>query len=254
MHHITIISFAFFCSAILKPSSADFSDYATLISPDDVGAGDLDVFDDSSGDFPEDFFDLPNNVPLDPGFDGYGDGLESVPTMFALDGCSIDGDRQLEKRIRVRGGPAFCPAEPTTSSDPPTNNPGDSNDNGNGNGNGNGNDFFFKNDDGIETEPKNALGLNRFGTNSDGTICPPSMWLLCSAVEQDLEGSCLGCYPCEFSGGASCQSVVEEENWLANTGCRSIHIFITLGVLSASEANSMLRGLQLHSKYLMQIV
>lgn len=205
MHHITVIFFAILCSAVLQTFSAEFADDAILnsfISPDGASAGDFEVFGDSSGHLAEDFLDLESgtsDISFDPGLNANGKGLEALAATFALDGCSDYNDQQLGKRIRVREVPALCPVKPKTFSDPQTNS--DGNFNGNGNGNDN-DDLIFKNNDGFETEPKNSLGLNRYGTNSDGTICPPDMWLLCSSVGSDLEGSCLGCYPCEFLGFA----------------------------------------------------
>ena len=197
MHYITDISVAFLCWAVPKTLSADFSDDAAIpfISPDDASAGDFEVFGDSSGDFTEDFPDLQpgtNDILFDSGFDEYREGLATSATTYALDGCSAFIDQQLGKRIRVREDPALCPVQPTTGSEPQTNS------DGNSNGNGHDDDFIFKNNDGIQAEPKNSVGLNHYGTNSDGTICPPNMWLLCSSIEADLEGSCFGCYPCEF--------------------------------------------------------
>ena len=206
MHYITVISFAFLCWAVPKTLSADFSDDAAIpfISPDVASAGDFEVFGDSSGDFTEHFPDLQpemNDIVLDSGFDEYGEGLATSATTYALDGCSAYNDQQLGKRIRVREEPALCPIQPKTGSDPQTNSDGNSNDNDNG--------FIFKNNDGIQTEPKNSVGLNHHGTNSDGTICPADMWLLCSSIEADVEGSCFGCYPCEFVKFALRQSIIE---------------------------------------------
>lgn len=199
MNYIRIISLAFLYSAALKTSAADFGDDAILnpfISSDGASTGGPGVFGDSSGDFPEDFPALPpetTNISFDPGFDEYGEGLEdSLATTYAQDGCSVHNHQRLGKKLRVREAPALCPVDPKPFSDQQT----DSDDNSNANGK---NDFIFKNSDGFQTEPKNSDGLNRYGTNSDGTICPPTMWLLCSSIEYDYEGSCLGCYPCEFS-------------------------------------------------------
>lgn len=197
MHYITVISFAFLCSAVPKTLSADFSDDAAIpfIPPDDPSAGDFEVFGGSSEDFNEDFPNLQpetNNISFDLVFDEYGEGLGTPATTFALGGCSANNDPLLGKKVRVRGAPALCPVQPTTGSDPQTNS------DANFNSNGNDDDLIFKNNDGIQTEPKNSIGLNRYGKNSDGTICPPNTWLLCSSIEPDLEGSCIGCYPCEF--------------------------------------------------------
>lgn len=197
MRHITVISFALLCSAVPKTLTAGFSDDAAIpfISPDDASAGGFEIFGDSSGDFTEDIPDLQlelSNISSNLGFDASKEDLGTPATTFALEGCSGYNDQQLGRRIRVRAAPALCPVQPKTGSDPQTNS------NGNSNGNGNDDDLMFKNNDGIQTEPKDSAGLNRYGTNSDGTICAPDMWLLCSSIELDMEGSCLGCYPCEF--------------------------------------------------------
>lgn len=196
MRYITVVSFAFLCSAVPKTLTADFSDDAAIpsISPDGASAGGFEVFGDSSGDFTEDISDLQpelSNISLNLGFDAYAEDLEIPASTFALDGCSVYNDQQLGRRIRVRETPALCPVQPKAGSDPQTNSDGTSNGNDDG--------LIFKNNDGIQTEPKDSFGLNRYGTNSDGTICPPNMWLLCSAIEPDMEGSCIGCYPCKFS-------------------------------------------------------
>ena len=196
MRHITVISFAFLCSAVPKTLTADFSDDAAVsfILPDDASAGGFEVFGDSSGDFTEDIPHLQpelSNISFNLGFDVSEEDLETPATTFAPEGCSGYNDQQLGRRIRVREAPALCPVQPKTGSDPQTNS------NGNSNANGNDDDLIFNND-GIQTEPRDSVGLNRYGTNSDGTICPPEMWLLCSAIEPDMEGTCMGCYPCEF--------------------------------------------------------
>ena len=249
MHYIIIISFAFLCSAVPEILSIDSGDDDTLypfVSPDDASAGDLIYSEDLAENFPEDFPYLQpetSNILFDPAFDEYGEGLDSLPTTYMLDGCSVYSDQQIGRRIRAREAPALCPIEPKTSSDQQPNSDGNSDGNGSGD-----DDFIYKNDDGVQTEPKNSLGLNRYGTNSDGTICPPNMWLLCSASQPDLEGSCLGCYPCECLGFSFTSFSLKGEKMAANSASRSLHIYVGLGILSASEAGSLLRGLQLYSE------
>lgn len=214
MHYITTLYFAFLCMAVPETLSADFGDDATLnpfITPDVASAGDLEAFGDFPGGLSGDVSGLQpetSNILFDPGFDQYGEGVDSLATTYALDDCSVFNDQKLGKRIRAREAPALCSTEPKTSSDKQTG--------GDGNANGN-EDLTSKNNDGFQTEPKNSLGLNRYGTNSDGTICPPDMWLLCSSVEPDMEGYCLGCYPCKFSGFAS--TLVKSSRRLGGQSC-----------------------------------
>lgn len=185
-----IIYIPLLCLAVTLASSQDINENSApfpFLTPDGTSAEDFEIFDD----FPVaqlETDDISSNLDFD------WDVGEAVflPQTYALDDCSAFNNQQLGKRIRVREESSICSSEPKTSADKKTNSDGD------GDGDG---DFIFKNNDGIETEPKNAMGLNRYGTNSDGTICPPDMWLLCSSAQGDyFESFCHGCYPCQFSG------------------------------------------------------
>lgn len=208
MHNIAIFYFAFFCSAVLETLSTEFDYDAPLnlfITPDDYSyAGDFELFGDSSG---ESFGDSSvlqpeaSNLFYDPSFDQFMEGIDPLAIAYTPDDCSALNDQHVGKRIRARQGPAECSADPKTSSDEQTSD--DTNTNAN-------EDLIFKNSDGLQTEPKNSNGMNRYGTNSDGTVCPSPMWLLCSSIEPDLQTYCLGCYPCKYSGFAFYVKLVSE--------------------------------------------
>lgn len=219
MHNIAIFYFAIFCFAILETLSADFDNDATLnlfVTSDDYSAGDSEILGDfpadSSGDFSADFpagssvassllQPEASNLFYDPSFDQFIDGVDPLAIAYTPNDCFASNDQQVGKRIRARRGLAVCYTDPKTSSDEQTSDDTKTNAN---------EDLIFKNNDGLQTEPKNWLGLNRHGTNSDGTICPPPMWLLCSATEPDLQTFCLGCYPCKYSGFACHFKLVSE--------------------------------------------
>ena len=212
MHNIAIFYFAIFCFAILETLSADFEYDATLnpfITQDDhSSAGDFEIL----GDFPADLSagssidssplqPEASNLFYDSSVDQFIEGVDPLAVAYTPNDCSALNDQQVGRRIRARREPAVCPTGPKTSSDEQTSDDTKTNVN---------EDLIFKNNDGLQTEPKNWLGLNRYGTNSDGTICPPPMWLLCSATEPDLQTFCLGCYPCKYSGFACNFRLVSE--------------------------------------------
>jgi hypothetical protein len=177
---MTKLQMAWLCLAAAKA----FSNSDPMLSPfdllDGTSPGDIEDFQDYS------WVQLETDEPLfDPGSNQYYEEFTYQAATYTPDDCSAFNDQLVGKKIRVRDIPQMCTTEGNTASD--TQSTGEDND-----------DLQFKNSDGLQTEPKNSVGLNRYGTNSDGTICPPDMWLLCSSIQPDVQSYCLGCYPCKL--------------------------------------------------------
>jgi hypothetical protein len=177
-NYIRFLGFA--VAVVFSQGFSEDSSLSQLMTLDGSSPDNLGVFEDLSVAQPD-----TGDTSLDLDLDH--DVGESVflPQTYALDDCSAFNDQHhLGKRIQARDGPSICSSEPKTSAD-----------------SGDGEDgYIIKNNDGLRTEPKNSVGLNRYGTNSDGTICPPNTWLLCSSLGEDyFDSICLGCYPCKFS-------------------------------------------------------
>lgn len=177
---ITTLYIAWLFVAVAKPLSNNDLMFSPFDILDDTNPGNIDLFQDSL------WLQLETDEPFfDPSFNQPVEEVDFLGTTYAPDDCSAFHSQQIGKRIRVRDIPPMCTIEPENSSE--TQSSGDDNE-----------DLHYKDNDGLQTEPRNSVGLNRYRTNSDGTICPPDMWLLCSSIQPDLESHCLGCYPRKF--------------------------------------------------------